>query len=54
MANAYSNGWSEKPAEALEEAEKAALEAVNLDERYPYALWSLAMTLSWKRATTKP
>ena len=23
MANAYSNGWSEKPAEALEEAEKA-------------------------------
>ena len=49
MANAYSNGWSEKPVGALEEAEKVALEAVNLDERYPYALWSLAMTLSWKR-----
>ena len=49
MANAYSNGWSEKPAGALEEAEKVALEAVKLDERYPYALWSLAMTLSWKR-----
>ena len=45
MANAYSNGWSEKPGEALEEAEKVALEAVKLDERYPYSLWSLAMTL---------
>jgi adenylate cyclase len=49
MANAYSNGWSEKPGEALEEAEKVALEAVKLDERYPYSLWSLAMTLSWRR-----
>jgi adenylate cyclase len=49
MANAYSNEWSENPAEALEEAEKAAREAVKLDERYPYALWSLAMTLSWRR-----
>ena len=47
MANAYSNGWSEKPGEALEEAENAARQAVKLDERYPYALWSLAMTLSW-------
>jgi adenylate cyclase len=49
MANAYSNEWSDNPAEALEEAEKAARRAVELDERYPYALWSLAMTLSWKR-----
>ena len=49
LANGYSNGWSETPAQALEEAEKAAQEAVRLDERYPYALWSLAMTLSWER-----
>src|SRR6516165_10552073 len=39
LANAYSNGWDESPAEALNEAEKAARQAVNLDERYPYALW---------------
>ena len=49
LANAYSNGWGELPAEALEEAEKAALEAVKLDERYPYSLWSLGMSLSWAR-----
>ena len=49
LANAYSNGWGESPAEALEEAEKAALEAVKLDERYPYSLWSLGMSLSWAR-----
>ena len=49
LANDYSNGWSETPAQALEEAEKAARLAVQLDERYPYALWSLAMTLSWER-----
>ena len=49
LANDYSNGWSDSPAEALKEAEKAAQEAVRLDERYPYALWSLAMTLSWER-----
>ena len=49
LANAYSNGWGDKPAAALEEAEKAALQAVKLDERYPYALWSLGMTLSWAR-----
>jgi adenylate cyclase len=47
LANSYSNGWGE--AETLKEAEKAAQEAVRLDERYPYALWSLAMTLSWER-----
>jgi adenylate cyclase len=49
LANAYSNGWAEAPAEALAEAERAARLAVTLDERYPYALWSLAMTLSWER-----
>jgi TolB-like protein/class 3 adenylate cyclase/Flp pilus assembly protein TadD len=49
MANAYSNEWSDNPAAALEDAEKAAREAVKLDERYPYSLWSLAMTLSWRR-----
>ncbi len=49
LANDYSNGWSETPAQALEESEKAARLAVTLDERYPYALWSLAMTLSWER-----
>ena len=48
LATGYSNGWSDS-AEALKEAEKAAQEAVRLDERYPYALWSLAMTLSWER-----
>ena len=47
LANSYSNGWGD--AETLKEAEKAAQEAVRLDERYPYALWSLAMTLSWER-----
>ena len=49
LANAYSNGWGESPAEALKDAEKAARAAVKLDERYPYALWSLGMTLSWAR-----
>ena len=49
LANAYSNGWGELPAEALKEAEKAARAAVKLDERYPYALWSLGMALSWAR-----
>jgi len=47
LATGFSNGWSD--AEGLKEAEKAAQEAVRLDERYPYALWSLAMTLSWER-----
>ena len=49
LANAYSNRWGESPAEALKEAEKTARAAVELDERYPYALWSLGMTLSWAR-----
>jgi adenylate cyclase len=49
LANAYSNEWTDSPAEALEEAERAARQAVKLDERYPYALWSLGMTLSWAR-----
>jgi adenylate cyclase len=49
LANAYSNEWGDSPTKALEQAEEAALEAVKLDERYPYALWSLGMTLSWAR-----
>ncbi len=49
LANKYANGWAEAPVKALDEAERAARQAVNLDERYPYALWSLAMTLSWRR-----
>jgi adenylate cyclase len=49
LANSYTNRWSASPAEALLEAEKAARQAVRLDERYPYALWSLAMTSLWAR-----
>ena len=33
----------------MQEADKVARQAVKLDERYPYALWSLGMTLSWER-----
>jgi adenylate cyclase len=39
----YANGWSASPAQALEEAEKAARHAVHLDEHQPYALWALAL-----------
>ncbi len=45
----YVNGWSASPVEALEEAEKTAREAVQLDERNPYALWALAMACIWAR-----
>jgi tetratricopeptide (TPR) repeat protein len=47
--NAYASGWSASTAENLEEAEKAALLAVKLDERYPYALWALAGARLWMR-----
>ena len=43
----YANGWSASPAQALEEAEKAARHAVHLDERQPYALWALALVCLW-------
>ena len=45
----YVNGWSASPAQALEEAEKAARQAVQLDERHPYALWALALVCLWAR-----
>jgi TolB-like protein/class 3 adenylate cyclase/Flp pilus assembly protein TadD len=47
--NAYASGWSASTAEDLKEAEKAALLAVKLDERYPYALWALAGACLWTR-----
>jgi adenylate cyclase len=45
----YANGWSASPAQALEEAEKAARHAVHLDEHQPYALWALSMASLWVR-----
>src|SRR5271166_3951000 len=47
--NAYASGWVASPAEALEEADKAATLAVRLDERYPFALWALAGVRIWRR-----
>jgi adenylate cyclase len=47
--NDYASGWSASPEQGLKEAEKAALLAVQLDERYPYALWSLAGVCLWAR-----
>ena len=45
----YANGWTASPAQALEDAEKAARQAVQLDERHPYALWALALICLWVR-----
>jgi adenylate cyclase len=45
----YANGWTASPTQALEEAEKAARQAVQLDERHPYALWALALICLWAR-----
>ena len=45
----YSNNWSASPAQTLEEAEKTARQAVQLDDRNPYALWALAMACTWAR-----
>ena len=45
----YVNGWTASPAQALEDAEKAARQAVQLDERHPYALWALALICLWGR-----
>jgi adenylate cyclase len=47
--NAYASGWSASPEQGLEEAEKAARLAVQLDERYPFALWALACASLWAR-----
>jgi adenylate cyclase len=43
----YANGWTASPTQALEEAEKAARQAVQLNERHPYALWALALICLW-------
>jgi TolB-like protein/class 3 adenylate cyclase/Tfp pilus assembly protein PilF len=45
----YVNEWSPAPAQALEEAEEAARRAVQLDGRYPYALWALSMSCLFAR-----
>jgi class 3 adenylate cyclase len=45
----YANGWSASPVQALEEAEKAARHAVQLDEHHPYAFWALAFVCIWGR-----
>ena len=45
----YVSGWSATPAQTLEEAEKTARQAVQLDERNPYALWALGMASLWTR-----
>jgi TolB-like protein len=45
----YANGWTASPTQALEDAEKAARQAVRLNERHPYALWALALICLWAR-----
>jgi adenylate cyclase len=35
--------------QTLEEAEKAARQAVQLDEQYPYALWAVCIACLWAR-----
>ena len=45
----YVSNWSASPAQALEEAEKAARLAVKLDEAYPFALFALAGACIWSR-----
>jgi adenylate cyclase len=45
----YASGWSASPGKTLEEAEKAARQAAQLDDRNPYALWALGMTCLWAR-----
>ena len=49
LVNSYVNGWSALPMQALDEAEKTARQAVQLDERNPYALWALLITRLWAR-----
>jgi hypothetical protein len=47
--NDYASGWSASPEQGLAEAETAARLAVQLDERYPFALWALAGACLWAR-----
>ena len=45
----YASDWSASPAQTLEEAEKTARQAVQLDERNYYALWALSLVCLWAR-----
>jgi adenylate cyclase len=45
----YVNGWSGTPAEALDEAEKTARQAIRLNEQSPHALWALCVVLVYTR-----
>ena len=45
----YANDWSASPEQALEEGQKTARQAVQLDDRNPYALWALSMVCLWAR-----
>jgi TolB-like protein/class 3 adenylate cyclase/tetratricopeptide (TPR) repeat protein len=45
----YASNWSTSHAQTLEEAEKTARQAVQLDERNYYALWALSMACLWAR-----
>jgi adenylate cyclase len=49
LAFDYANGWSASPRQTLEEAEKTARQAVQLDDRNPHALWALSMVCLWAR-----
>jgi TolB-like protein/cytochrome c-type biogenesis protein CcmH/NrfG len=49
LVNDYVSGWSATPAQTLEEADRSARQAVQLDERNPYALWALGMACLWAR-----
>ena len=45
----YVSGWCAAPAQTLEEAQKTARQAVQLDERSPQSLWALGMACLWAR-----
>jgi adenylate cyclase len=45
----YVNRWSPVPSESLEKADKAAIQAVSLDDQYPYAHWARAITNLYMR-----
>ena len=45
----YVNRWSPVPSESLEQADKAAIRAVSLDDQYPYAHWARAITNLYMR-----
>ena len=48
-ALSYINRWSPSPPKSLEQAEEAALQAVALDDRYPYAHWALGIVSLYMR-----